>query len=516
MRLRLILFRRGFGWRGVVIGTNLVLQSQREKGVRFYSQMKRVSPMEPLEQSALALQAMLDSKQISAAEVMQATLARIDAVNGSVNAVVSLRDHDALMAEAAQADATPRRGPLHGLPMAIKDLADAKGLPTSMGSPIYAGQVATSDALMVARLRAAGAIIIGKTNTPEFGLGSHTFNPVHGVTRNPYDLSRSAGGSSGGAAVALSTRMLALADGSDMMGSLRNPAAWNNIYGLRPSWGLVPSSTTGESFLHQLSTLGPMARSPRDIAALLEVQAGSDPRVPHGRCESGFMPDLDGDLTGKRIGWLGDWGGAYPMEPGILELSQDALNTLSDLGAEVEELAPPFEAAQLWESWTQLRSWSLLSDEVALYDDLETRKALKPAMIWEIEHGLSLSALQVHAASVIRSEWFRKAAALFAVYDALILPSTQVWPFPADWVHPQQINGVVMDTYHRWMEVVIPVSLIGLPALNIPVGFSSGGLPMGLQIFGPLGADKALLELGQVWHRATNWPNVRPPDLGFV
>ena len=469
--------------------------------------------METLEQSALDLMSKLESKQISAVELMQATLTRVEAVNGAVNAIVSLRNHDDLMAEAAQADATPRLGILHGLPMAIKDLVDAQGLPTSMGSPLYGDQIATSDALMVARLRAAGAIIIGKTNTPEFGLGSHTFNPVHGVTRNPYDLQRSAGGSSGGAAVALSTRMLALADGSDMMGSLRNPAAWNNIYGLRPSWGLVPSSPSGESFLHQLSTLGPMARSPSDIAALLEVQAGPDPRVPHGRSETSFMPNQDVGLSDKRIGWLGDWGGAYPMEKGILDVCQAALRTLSDLGVQVEELAPPFEAARLWDSWTKLRSWSLAGDSAALYHDLETRKALKPAMIWEIEHGLSLSALQVHAASVIRSEWYRKAATLFAEYDALILPSAQVWPFSADRVYPEQINGVAMPTYHRWMEVVVPVSLIGLPALSIPVGFGSDGMPMGLQVFGLRGADKALLEIGQAWHTATGWPDKRPPKL---
>ena len=400
--------------------------------------------------SAVEMRRMLGAGEMSAVDLLTDCIAAIDAENLRVNAVVTrCFDHarqQALACDVARANGA-LCGPLHGLPVLIKDLMDTAGLRTTYGSRCFSDHVPDRDALIVERLKAAGAIVLGKTNTPEFGLGSHTFNPVHGVTRNPYDLSRSAGGSSGGAAVALSTRMLALADGSDMMGSLRNPAAWNNIYGLRPSWGLVPSSTTGESFLHQLSTLGPMARSPRDIAALLEVQAGSDPRVPHGRCESGFMPDLDSDLTGKRIGWLGDWGGAYPMEPGILELSQDALNTLSDLGAEVEELAPPFEAAQLWESWTQLRSWALLGDSAGVYDDLETRNALKPAMIWEIEQGLSLSVLQVHAASVIRSEWFRKAAALFALYDALILPSTQVGRF--------RLTGCILNrsTVLQWTPI---------------------------------------------------------------
>ena len=218
--------------------------------------------MELVEQTAVDLLALLEAKQTSAVEVMQATLAQIDTTNGPVNAIVSLRDQEALLVEAAHADAAPLRGVLHGLPMAIKDLADAKGLPTSMGSSLYAGEIATSDNLMVGRLRAAGAIFIGKTNTPEFGLGSHTFNPVHGVTRNPYDLSRSAGGSSGGAAVALAARMLVLADGSDMMGSLRNPAAWNNVYGFRPSWGLVPSALSGESFFPSVINIGPDGAQP--------------------------------------------------------------------------------------------------------------------------------------------------------------------------------------------------------------------------------------------------------------
>ncbi|MDG2403922.1 MAG: amidase [Paracoccaceae bacterium] len=467
--------------------------------------------MELTEKSAFDLLKMLKTKQTSAVELMQATLAQIDTNNGPVNAIVSLRDQEALLDEAAQADAMPRQGALHGLPMAIKDLADAKGLPTSMGSPLHAGKIATADGLMVGRLRAAGAIIIGKTNTPEFGLGSHTFNPVHGVTRNPYDLSRSAGGSSGGAAVALAVRMLALADGSDMMGSLRNPAAWNNVYGLRPSWGLVPSGLSGDSFLNQLSTLGPMARSPSDIATLLDVQAGPDPRLPHGRTEAGFMPDTASDLVGKRIGWLGDWGGTYPMEPGILVICSAALQTLSDLGAQVEDLAPPFEAEQLWDSWTTLRSWSIAGDSGLLYLNKESYQALKPAMIWEIERGLSLSAMQVHAASVIRSDWYRRAAKLFSQFDALILPSAQTWPFPSEWVFPEEINGTAMDSYHRWMEVVVPVSLAGFPALNLPVGFGDKGLPMGVQMFGPRGADRALLQIGEAYHYATNWCDRFPP-----
>lgn len=229
--------------------------------------------------SASELSAKIANKDLSAVDLMAATLDRIDAVNGAVNAIVSLRDRDACLADARDADASQIKGPLHGLPVAIKDLANAEGLLTSMGSPIFEGNIAQKDDLFVARMKAAGAIVIGKTNTPEFGLGSHTFNSVHGTTRNPYDLSKSAGGSSGGAAAALATGMLPIVDGSDMMGSLRNPAAWNNVYGLRPTYGLVPLDMPGDLFSHQLAVAGPMGRTPEDVALLLDVQAGLDTRV---------------------------------------------------------------------------------------------------------------------------------------------------------------------------------------------------------------------------------------------
>ena len=464
-----------------------------------------------ISKGVVALRADMAAGKLNAAELMQETLNQIAAVNPKVNAIVSLRDAVTLMAEARAADQAEAQGPLHGIPVAIKDLANAAGLPTTMGSPIFKDQVAARDDIMVARMRAAGAIIIGKTNTPEFGLGSHTFNPVHGATGNAYDPARSAGGSSGGAAVALATSMLSMADGSDMMGSLRNPAAWNNVYGMRPTWGLVPSEPVGDTFLHQLATNGPMGRSPADIALLLGVQAGGDPRQPHG-LDAGEYSGV-ADLKGKRIGWLGDWGGAYPMEPGILDTCQTALATLAELGCEVESVALPFAADQIWQSWIDLRSWAVAGGAGALLANPDTAALLKPAAIWEIERGLALSAMDVHRASVIRSQWFAKAAALFDQFDALVLPSAQMWPFPVEWISPQQINDVNMDTYHRWMEVVIPISLLGLPCLNIPAGFGDNGLPMGLQLFGKRGADAALLQMGQAWHLATDWPAKRPPVL---
>ena len=466
--------------------------------------------MSLLNSSAADLLARLRSGELSAETLMAQVLDRIGAVNGTVNAIVALRDGDELMAEARAADAARDKGPLHGLPMAVKDLEHLRGVVCSSGSPLFRDFVPQQDGLLASRLRAAGAILIGKTNVPEFGLGSHTFNPVYGPTRNPYDTTRSSGGSSGGAAAALAAGMLALADGSDMMGSLRNPAAWNNVYGFRPSWGRVPADPAGDMFLHQLSTNGPMARSPEDIALLLDVISGPDPRRPLQAPAQPVAPLTPANPAGLRIGWLGDWGGALPMEAGILDNARAALAVLADLGCVIAEVAPPFEAGALWDSWTTLRSFAMAGRHAPL---LDRRDQLKDSAIWEIERGCALSAMEVHRASLVRSDWFRTAAALFRDYDALVLPSAQLWPFDVTLDHPAEIAGQAMDTYHRWMEVVVPVSLIGLPALAMPAGFSAGGLPGGVQLFGPLCSDAALLALGAAYHAATGWPQQRPPAL---
>ncbi len=459
------------------------------------------------QRAATDLVADLAGGTLSASDLMRATLDRIEEVNGQVNAVVALRDPDELMAEARTLDAGPNRGPLHGLPIAVKDLVDVAGIVSSYGSPALAENLPKQDDLIAARMRAAGAILIGKTNTPEFGLGSHTFNPVYGVTRNPYDTSRSCGGSSGGSAVVLAAGMTALADGSDMMGSLRNPAAWNNVYGFRPSWGRVPGEPKGDTFLHQLATLGPMARSPEDIALLLDVICGPDPRQPHGAAAPRTAPLRACDPKGLRIGWLGDWDGALPMEEGILDNAAAALAVLESLGCEIEPVAAPFAAEAIWQAWVDLRSWQVAG---AIGQLLKAGAPLKDSAIWEIERGLALSAMDVHHASVVRSEWFAVAAGLFDTYDALVLPTAQVWPFDAELPYPTSINGISMDSYHRWMQVVVPVSLIGLPALAVPAGFGAQGLPMGVQIFGPRGSDGALLQLGAAYHAATGWPQKRP------
>lgn len=457
--------------------------------------------------SATDLLKQLANRQVSASDVMQATLDRIAKVNGEVNAIVALRDSDGLMAEAKACDDGPITGPLHGLPIAVKDLVNVAGVVSSQGSPVFQDHVPASDDLIATRMRQAGAILIGKTNTPEFGLGSHTFNPVYGATRNPYDANRTCGGSSGGAAVALATGMVALADGSDMMGSLRNPAAWNNVYGFRPSWGRVPSDPVGDSFLHQLSTLGPMARCPEDLGVLLDVISGPDPRLPLAVESAPVSPVTATDLQGLRVGWLGDWGGAFPTEPGILDICKDAMDVFETRGARVEDVAPPFDAEKLWTSWITLRSFSVAAGLEPLASQKED---LKDSAQWELDRGLAMSAMEVHHASVIRSEWFRCAANLFEQFDALVLPSAQIWPFSVDLPYPTEIAGRAMDTYHRWMHVTIPVSLIGLPCLAAPAGFGTQGLPMGFQLFGPSGSDRKLLSVGAAYHAETNWPNKRP------
>ena len=462
--------------------------------------------------SALALSAFIKSGELSIPELMQSTLDRIDDVNGTVNAIVSLGEHDALLAQAQAAQSAPRKGWLHGIPIAIKDLANAKGFVTTMGSPLFAGEVAPKDDIVVERLKTAGAIVIGKTNTPEFGLGSHTFNPVFGATKNPYDQTCSAGGSSGGAAAALACGMISVADGSDMMGSLRNPAAWNNVYGMRPTFGLVPSEPKGDTFLHHLATNGPMARNPSDLAALLDTMSGSDPRQPMGFDQGTTLPALKVNFSGASVGWLGDWGGALQYEEGIDALAQTALAQMGDLGWNVSEVPAPFSAAAIWDSWITLRSFAVGAGMVSLYDDPAKREKLKPAAIYEIERGMAMSALDVHKASMIRSDWFLRASELFEVYDVLVLPSAQVWPFDVNLVNPASINGQQMDTYHRWMEVVIAPGLLGLPVVNVPIGFGGpNDMPMGLQFIGKRGSDAKLLRMAQTWHEATLWPEKRPP-----
>lgn len=453
-----------------------------------------------LDQDATGQLQALVSREINAQELLSETYKRIKTCNPQINAVVSLIDEEQALDQLKRSP----DGPLSGLPIAVKDLAETKDIRTTYGSPLFSNFIPDTDCPMVQRLKAGGAVVIGKTNTPEFGLGSHSYNPVHGVTRNPYDLSKSAGGSSGGAGAALATRMVALADGSDMMGSLRNPAGWNNVYGFRPSYGLVPKGGSGDLFLSQLSTEGPMARSVRDIELLLSVQAPFDRSSPHS-----IGPYNSTDTTQKlKIGWAGNWGGSYPMEEGVLDCCQNGLLLLQELGHTVSEIAPPFSADALFSAWGTLRSWVLAAQSKHHYENPSERDQLKPEMIWEIETGLSQTAMDIHAASQTRSDWFRTTASMDV--DVIALPSAQCFPFPADWDWPREIAGQSMDTYHRWMEAVVPASLTGLPALSVPTGFSKDGLPIGLQLIAHRRRDAELLALGRAYDAVQSWTAIEP------
>ncbi|NBF04524.1 amidase [Pseudomonas sp. Fl5BN2] len=466
---------------------------------------------------ALELSRAIHARELSCREVMQAYLAQIERFNPQVNALVSLCAPEVLLAQAderdRQLDQGQSMGWMHGMPQAIKDLAATAGLTTSMGSPLFAEQVPAVDAISVARVRASGAIIVGKSNVPEFGLGSHTYNQLFGTTGNAYDSTLSAGGSSGGAAVALALRMLPVADGSDMMGSLRNPAAFNNVFGMRPSQGRVPFGPTPELFVQQLATEGPMGRTVADVARLLGTQAGYDPRVPLSLTDDPALLNapLQRDVRGLRLGWMGDYNGYLAMEQGVLGLCEKALADFTSLGCEVENCQPEFSLAQLWDCWLVHRHWLVQGSLGLLHSDPDKRRWLKPEARWEVEGAANLSAADVYRASQSRSDWYRALQRLFERYDFLLLPTAQVFPFDARQAWPRQIDGQEMDTYHRWMEVVIGPTLAGLPSISIPVGFNLAGLPMGLQIIGPAQADHAVLQLAHAHEQLTQWVRQRPP-----
>ncbi len=467
---------------------------------------------------AVSLRDAIRSRKLSCVEVMNAFLDQIEAVNPTVNAVVSLQDRAALVKQAEARDAQIFRkeaiGPLHGLPHAAKDLVGVAGLPFTMGSPIFKDRIAKTDAVQAARLRTAGVVFIGKTNTPEFGLGSHTFNPVFGATRNAYDPSKSAGGSSGGAAVALALNMLPLADGSDYAGSLRNPAGWNNVYGFRTSIGRVPA-TVRDVWLPTMGVIGPMARNVRDLALLLSVQAGHDAAAPLSMESGGglFEHPLHADMKGKRIAWAGDFKGSVPYEPGVLDLCRDALKSFQDLGCHVEEACPNYPIDKVWDSFIKLRGWQQGGGILELYNDPARRALLKPEAIYEVEQGLGLSAFDVTAHSVIRSEWSEAVRTFFQRYDFWIMPTAQTFPFDVDQRWPAEIAGHKMKTYHEWMEAVCLITMSGCPALAAPAGFASNGLPMGIQIIAPVHAEMECLRLAAAYQAASQPRLSRPSPL---
>ncbi|MBU3068564.1 hypothetical protein KOI40_01970 [Aestuariicella sp. G3-2] len=478
------------------------------------SKNSTLSPTEPLYQlSATELQRLLANGDISAVEVMTSFLDRIETVNPKVNAICTLLEREEALALAREADAQRARGeplgPLHGIPIACKDLARTKGMRTTMGSLACKDMIPDTDSLFVERLRAAGALIIGKTNTPEFGAGSHTFNDVFGTTKNPYNLAKTAGGSSGGAAAALAARMLPIADGSDMGGSLRNPAAFCNVVGFRPSMGRVPMWPSALTWQSRLGLEGPMARDVDDLGLLLSVMAGPDPRDPRSIQQSpapfASIKALDG--TGKRIGWSPDLG-MLPVAQEIRDVCASALTAFAEMGCTVEQQHPDMTGAMevfrtLRASYYAVGCGPLLGQH---------RHEMKTTLIENTEIGLKLTAPDLLSADQKRSAVYQRMVEFFEEFDYLVLPTTQVAPFDHEQEWVREIDGVAMDDYLDWMSICCVITICDLPAISMPCGFTQDGLPVGLQIVGKPWADMEVLQLAKAFEQRRPFAN-QEPDL---
>lgn len=450
--------------------------------------------------TATELSNLIRTKQVSAYEVMQAHVAQIERINPKVNAIVTLTTEQALpQAKLADEKMMHREslGKLHGLPIAHKDLQNTKGVRTTYGSPIYKDNVPQTDSLLVQRVKNAGAISVGKTNVPEFAAGSQTFNPIFGATKNPYDLSKTSGGSSGGAAVALACGLIPIADGSDMGGSLRNPANFCNVVGFRPSPGRVPSYPT-ELGWFTLSVDGPMARTVEDTALLLSVLAGPDARSPISIHESGeiFSRPLKKDFKNTRIAWatLG-----LPYEPEVLQAVNSTRNIFESLGCIVEDAEPSLAAAdEIFKAW---RAWFF---EGAFAGEYQNHKEqLKDTIIWNIEQGLSLTGAQLIRHELKRTQLFQQIAEFMNQYEFIVMPVSQVLPFDLNTPYPTQINEEKMLTYLDWMKSCYYISTVGNPAISVPAGFTKSGLPVGLQIIGKHQDDWGVLQFAYAFEQAT-------------
>lgn len=452
----------------------------------------------------------IKDRKLSAREVMAAHLEQIERVNPQVNAIITLLPERAMDGAAAADEALVRGkdlGPLHGLPIAHKDLALTKGIRTTYGSPILQDFVPQEDALIVERLRNGGAITIGKTNTPEFGAGSQTFNEVFGETLNPYDTSKTCGGSSGGAAVALACGMLPIADGSDMGGSLRNPASFCNVVGLRPSPGRVPSWPTMAAW-STLPVEGPMARTVRDVALMLSAMAGPDPRSPIALSQPGshFSQPLERRFKGVNIAWSPDLGG-LPVDQQVVSEIEKQIPVFKDLGCTVEEQWPDFsDADEIFKVFRALNMVLILGD---LYR--HHRDKLKDTIIWNIEEGLKLTGSQVAAAESKKSELYHRVRQFMQTFEYLILPVSQVPPFDVNQQYITSINDHKMETYIDWMKSCYYITVTGHPAISVPCGFTPDGLPVGIQIVGRHQDDFGLLQLANAFEKETEFGKQRPP-----
>jgi amidase len=460
--------------------------------------------------TAVELADRIRRRDVSVTEVVRAHLTQIERVNPTMNAIVTLTAERALD-EAKAKDAALARGAatgaLFGLPIAHKDLVPTKGIRTTFGSPIYRDNVPSEDGLIIERLRAAGAVTLGKTNTPEFGAGSQTFNEVFGRTLNPYDPSKTCGGSSGGAAVALACGMVPIADGSDTGGSLRNPAAFCNVVGLRTSTGRVPVWPR-ELAWSALSVQGPMARTVADVALLLSAMAGPDPRSPIAITEAGdrFRQSLDRSFRGVRVAWSRDLGG-LPFDSRVTATLEPQRKTFETLGCVVDEAQPDLRDAR--EIFQALRAFAFATRYGPLL--AEHRHQIKDTVIWNTEQGLKLTARELAEAEVKRTALYHRVRTFMERWEFLVLPATQVPPFDVTQPYVTEIEGVVLTTYIDWMRACSDITVTGSPAISVPGGFTLEGLPIGLQIVGRHQDDWGVLQLAHAFEQATGFGRRRPP-----
>jgi len=454
---------------------------------------------------------LIRQKKLSSREVMQAHLKQIERMNQKVNAIVTLVPEDELMKQALEADEAIAKGnwlgPLHGMPVGVKDLHETKGIRTAHGSPLYANHIPNADCLVVEREKKAGAIVIGKTNVPEWGLGSQTFNPVFGPTFNPYDVTKTCGGSTGGGAVALACGMVPLADGSDMGGSLRNPPNFCNVVGLRTSPGRVPNPP-GELGWFTLSVAGPVARNVSDCAYFLSVLAGFDRRSPIAIDQAGsqFAQPLGGrNFKGMRVAMFKDLG--LPWEPEVAETIKAQRKVFESLGCIVEEAEPNFRnASECFLTW---RHWSV---ELGFGDILEANAdKLNEYVHWHVQEGRKITGPQLARAEAKRTELYQGVRQFMEKYEFFVLPVNQVLPFDVKTHYPTEIAGVKMENYIAWMKSAYYVSTVGNPAISVPCGFSQSGLPIGIQIVGRHNDEWGVLQIAYAFEQATNIGKRRPP-----
>lgn len=460
--------------------------------------------------TAREMAAAVAARDISARELLDLHLDRIAAVNPQVNAVVSLDEERAREGAAAADEALASGepvGPLHGLPHAFKDTHEVAGWRTTFGSPLRHDHVSRRDDLLVERVRRAGVVVVGKTNVPEWAAGSHTFNPIFGTTRNPYDLSRSAGGSSGGAAAALASGMVPLADGSDMGGSLRNPASFNNVVGLRPSVGRVPD-WPATNIWELTSVGGPMARTVEDLALLLSVMAGPTERNRMSLETPGaaFAPPLEGTLSGLRVALSTDLGGAFEVDDQVAGVVRAQAAVLESAGAHVEQDHLDVTGAE--QAFRTLRAWLFQATYGAML--AKRPDAFKPSLADNIRAGESLTGADVWAAHQRMTSLGERVRRFFDRYDALVLPVSQVPPFDADEEYPATINGRPQETYLDWMRSNYLVTVTGCPAISVPAGFTEEGWPVGIQIVAAPRAERRLLEVAHAFERLTRVGDRRP------